>query len=189
MPAGLSRRFCQALLEKTGGEVLRWASITAVARRLGLEQEDAEALASKRSDYPSVSPATVPGASGTGRSSLPATGTAQPPGPVTTQGGGSHGWGGVAALSRLHVRHGAEFQTAASAGCLLRLACRALLSAVCFTANGSGASLLAKRINRPARIATSQTATVESPATGRGSVQLNDIAEPSNRHRHRWQTK
>jgi len=48
---------------------------------------------------------------------------------------------------------------------------------------------LASLINRAARIATSKTATVESPATARGSVQINDSAEPSNRHRHRWQTK
>ena len=47
MPASRSRRFCQALLEETGGEVLRWASITAIAGRLGLEQEDAEALAAE----------------------------------------------------------------------------------------------------------------------------------------------
>ena len=72
---------------------------------------------------------------------------------------------------------------------LLRLACRALLSAVCFTVNGSRESSLARLINRAARIAPSKTATVESPATGKGSVQLNDSAEPSNRHRHRWQTK
>jgi len=47
IPASRSRRFCQALLEETGGEVLRWASITAVAARLGIEQEEAEALAAE----------------------------------------------------------------------------------------------------------------------------------------------
>jgi Mn-dependent DtxR family transcriptional regulator len=39
--------FCRALLEETGGEILRWATITAVATRLGLEQEAAEALAAE----------------------------------------------------------------------------------------------------------------------------------------------
>jgi Mn-dependent DtxR family transcriptional regulator len=44
MPASRPRRFCQALLEETGGEVPRWVSITAIAGQLGLEQEEAEAL-------------------------------------------------------------------------------------------------------------------------------------------------
>jgi hypothetical protein len=36
MATSRSRRLCRALLEETGGEVLRWVSITAVAEQLGL---------------------------------------------------------------------------------------------------------------------------------------------------------
>jgi hypothetical protein len=42
------RRFCRALAEETGGGVpQRWASITSVAQRLGIDQEKAEALAAE----------------------------------------------------------------------------------------------------------------------------------------------
>jgi len=43
IPASRSRRFfCQALLEETGGEVLRWATIADVAKRLGMDEREAE---------------------------------------------------------------------------------------------------------------------------------------------------
>ena len=45
MPASRSRRLCQALLEETGGEVLRWATIDGVAKRLGIDEREAILLA------------------------------------------------------------------------------------------------------------------------------------------------
>jgi hypothetical protein len=50
MPASRSRRFCQALLEETGGEVLRWASIDSVADRLGMDPDKAAVLAAELDD-------------------------------------------------------------------------------------------------------------------------------------------
>jgi len=37
MTAPRARRFCQALLEETRGEILRWASIDSVTERLGMD--------------------------------------------------------------------------------------------------------------------------------------------------------
>ena len=54
MPASRSRRFfCQALLEETGGEVLRWATIADVAKRLGMDEREAILLAGEcaEADY------------------------------------------------------------------------------------------------------------------------------------------
>jgi hypothetical protein len=47
MAALHSRRFCQALLEETRGEVLRWASIDSVADRLGMDPNKAAVLAAE----------------------------------------------------------------------------------------------------------------------------------------------
>ena len=48
-----SLRFCQALLEETGGEVLRWATIAEVAKRLGMDECEAILLAGEcaEADY------------------------------------------------------------------------------------------------------------------------------------------
>jgi hypothetical protein len=54
MPASRSRRFfCQALLEETGGEVLRWATIADVAKRFGMDEREAILLADEcaEADY------------------------------------------------------------------------------------------------------------------------------------------
>jgi hypothetical protein len=53
MPASRSRHFCQALLEVTGGEVLRWATIADVAKRLGMDEREAILLAGEcaEADY------------------------------------------------------------------------------------------------------------------------------------------
>ena len=53
MPASRSRRFCQALLEETSGEVLRWATIADVAKRLGMDEHEAIVLAGEcaEADY------------------------------------------------------------------------------------------------------------------------------------------
>ena len=45
MPASRSRRFCQALLEETRGEILRWATIADVAKQLGMNVPEAILLA------------------------------------------------------------------------------------------------------------------------------------------------
>jgi Mn-dependent DtxR family transcriptional regulator len=47
MAASHSRRFCQALLEETRGEVLRWATIDSVADRLGMDPDKAAVLAAE----------------------------------------------------------------------------------------------------------------------------------------------
>jgi hypothetical protein len=44
MTAPRARRFCQALLEETRGEILRWASIDSVTERLGIERHHSSAL-------------------------------------------------------------------------------------------------------------------------------------------------
>jgi len=46
----LAVRFCRALSEETDGRLLRWASITSAAKRLGIDQEEAEALAADLDD-------------------------------------------------------------------------------------------------------------------------------------------
>jgi hypothetical protein len=53
MASNRYRRFCQALLEETGGEVLRWATIADVAKRLGMDERDAILLAGEcaEADY------------------------------------------------------------------------------------------------------------------------------------------
>jgi hypothetical protein len=48
MPASRSRRFCQALLEETSGEVLRWATIADVARHLKPTTRNGDARKSER---------------------------------------------------------------------------------------------------------------------------------------------
>ena len=45
MAAPRSRRFCQALLEETRGEILRYATIAKVARRLGIDEDAVIVLA------------------------------------------------------------------------------------------------------------------------------------------------
>jgi hypothetical protein len=45
-----SRDFCKALAEETGDVPQRWASITSIAGRLGIDQGDAEALAADLDD-------------------------------------------------------------------------------------------------------------------------------------------
>ena len=53
MPASRSRRFCQALLEEMGGEVLRWTTIADVAKRLGMDERETILLAGEcaEADY------------------------------------------------------------------------------------------------------------------------------------------
>lgn len=50
MPTRRSRAFCKALSDETGGRVNRYASIASVAERLGIDQEEAEALAAELDD-------------------------------------------------------------------------------------------------------------------------------------------
>jgi Mn-dependent DtxR family transcriptional regulator len=45
-----SRQFCRALLEEIGDDPRRWTTITAVADRLGIDQDKAEALATELDD-------------------------------------------------------------------------------------------------------------------------------------------
>src|SRR5882757_2501619 len=47
MPTRRSRDFCKALHQEIGDDPLRWTTITAVADRLGIEQDKAEALAAE----------------------------------------------------------------------------------------------------------------------------------------------
>jgi hypothetical protein len=47
MAASRSRAFCRALSEETGGRLLRWATIDSVADRLGIDHEEAAALAAE----------------------------------------------------------------------------------------------------------------------------------------------
>ena len=47
MPTRRSRQFCRALHQEIGDDPKRWTTITAVADRLGIDQDKAEALATE----------------------------------------------------------------------------------------------------------------------------------------------
>ena len=50
MAAARSRAFCRALYQEIGDDPRRWTTITAVADRMGMDQEAAEALAEELDD-------------------------------------------------------------------------------------------------------------------------------------------
>ena len=50
MPTRRSRQFCEALRQEVGDDPKRWTTITAVADRLGIDQDEAEALATELDD-------------------------------------------------------------------------------------------------------------------------------------------
>jgi hypothetical protein len=47
MPTRRSRAFCEALHQEIGDDPQRWTTITAVADRMGIDQDKAEALAAE----------------------------------------------------------------------------------------------------------------------------------------------
>ena len=52
-----SLQFCRSLHQVIGDDPLRWTTITAVADRLGIDQDKAEALAAQLDDAGLVRPA------------------------------------------------------------------------------------------------------------------------------------
>jgi len=55
MPTRRSRQFCRALYREIGDDPQRWTTITAVVDRLGIEPDNAEALAAELDEQGLVS--------------------------------------------------------------------------------------------------------------------------------------